>query len=39
MDDQASISDVARRNGAVLDLLYRWRRLMLAGRQCRGVRR
>lgn len=31
LDDQASISVVARRNGVAPNLLYRWRRLMLEG--------
>jgi len=30
LEDQASISIVARRNGVEPNLLYRWRRLMLA---------
>ena len=32
LDGQSSISVVARRNGVVPNLLYRWRRLMLEGR-------
>ena len=31
LDDRASISVVARRNGVAPNLLYRWRRLMLEG--------
>jgi transposase len=31
LDDRASISVVARRNGVAPNLLYRWRRLMLDG--------
>lgn len=31
LDDTASISVVARRNGVAPNLLYRWRRLMLEG--------
>lgn len=31
LEDQASISIVARRNGVAPNLLYRWRRLMLEG--------
>lgn len=31
LDDRASISIVARRNGVAPNLLYRWRRLMLEG--------
>ena len=31
LDDSASISVVARRNGVAPNLLYRWRRLMLEG--------
>ena len=31
LEDHASISIVARRNGVAPNLLYRWRRLMLAG--------
>ena len=31
LDDSASISVVARRNGVAPNLLYRWRRLMLDG--------
>ena len=31
LDEGASISVVARRNGVTPNLLYRWRRLMLAG--------
>ena len=31
LDDRASISVVARRNGVATNLLYRWRRLMLDG--------
>ena len=31
LDEGASISVVARRNGVAPNLLYRWRRLMLAG--------
>jgi transposase len=31
LDDRASISVVARRNGVTPNLLYRWRRLMLEG--------
>jgi transposase len=31
LDDRASISVVARRNGVAHNLLYRWRRLMLEG--------
>lgn len=31
LDDQASISVIARRNGVAPNLLYRWRRLMLEG--------
>ena len=31
LDDRASISVVARRNGVAPNLLYRWRRLMLKG--------
>ena len=31
LDDRASISVVARRNGVGANLLYRWRRLMLEG--------
>ncbi|SFE93279.1 Transposase [Roseivivax sediminis] len=31
MEDGASISVVARRNGVAPNLLYRWRRLMLDG--------
>ena len=31
MDDRASSSVVARRNGVAPNLLYRWRRLMLEG--------
>ena len=31
LDDRASISVVARRNGVAANLLYRWRRLMLEG--------
>lgn len=31
LDDQASISIIARRNGVAPNLLYRWRRLMLEG--------
>ena len=31
LDEGASISVVARRNGVATNLLYRWRRLMLAG--------
>lgn len=31
LDDRASISVVARRNGLAPNLLYRWRRLMLEG--------
>ena len=31
LEDGASISVVARRNGVAPDLLYRWRRLMLDG--------
>ncbi len=31
LDDGASISVVARRNGVARNLLYRWRRLMLEG--------
>ena len=30
LDDGASISVVARRNGVAPNLVYRWRRLMLA---------
>ena len=31
LDERASISVVARRNGVAPNLLYRWRRLMLEG--------
>ena len=31
LDETASISAVARRNGVAPNLLYRWRRLMLEG--------
>ena len=31
LDDRASISVVARRNGVASNLLYQWRRLMLEG--------
>lgn len=31
MDETASISVIARRNGVAPNLLYRWRRLMLEG--------
>lgn len=31
LDDRASISVVARRNGVALNLLYRWRRPMQEG--------
>ena len=31
LDNRASISGVARRNGVAPNLLYRWRRLMLEG--------
>jgi transposase len=31
LEDNASISVLARRNGVALNLLYRWRRLMLEG--------
>lgn len=31
LDDRASVSMVARRNGVAPNLLYRWRRLMLEG--------
>lgn len=31
LDERASISVVARRNGVAANLLYRWRRLMLEG--------
>ena len=31
LEDHASISSVARRNGVAPNLLYRWRRLMLEG--------
>ena len=31
LEDQASVSIVARRNGVAPNLLYRWRRLMLEG--------
>lgn len=31
LDDRASMSVVARRNGMAPNLLYRWRRLMLEG--------
>ncbi|GGF27482.1 transposase [Aliidongia dinghuensis] len=31
LDERSSISVVARRNGVAPNLLYRWRRLMLAG--------
>ena len=31
LDERASISAVARRNGVAPNLLYRWRRLMLEG--------
>ena len=31
LDERTSISVVARRNGVALNLLYRWRRLMLEG--------
>jgi transposase len=31
LDDRASVSVVARRNGVAPNLLYRWRRLMLDG--------
>ena len=31
LDDRASISVIARRNGVAPNLLYRWRRLMLEG--------
>lgn len=31
LEDHASISIVARRNGVAPNLLYRWRRLMLKG--------
>jgi len=31
LDEQASISVLARRNGVAPNLLYRWRRLMLEG--------
>lgn len=31
LDDRASMSVVARRNGVAPNLLYRWRRLMLEG--------
>jgi transposase len=31
LDETASISIVARRNGVALNLLYHWRRLMLEG--------
>lgn len=39
LDDRASISVVARRNGVAPNLLYRWRRLMLEGGKRRGDRR
>ncbi len=32
LEDQASVSIVARRNGVAPNLLYRWRRLMLERR-------
>ena len=36
LDDRATISVVARRNGVAPDLLYRWRRLLLeGGERCR----
>ena len=31
LHDEDSVSAVARRNGVALNLLYRWRRLMLEG--------
>jgi transposase len=38
LEDHASISIVARRNGVAPNLLYRWRRLMLDGGECRRDR-
>lgn len=39
LDERASMSVVARRNGVGANLLYRWRRLMLEGGRCGCVGR